>query len=93
MFAKIYRKCNLKASPSANIPTIAVAQTKQEANHGGDITERTLHIQQNMGDTPAHQTVGTDHAANVLSAVRDMVFATDVDEVELRRRISLILAS
>ena len=93
LFAKIYRKYNVQASSSAILPTIALEQTKKEANYGGDIIVCTLHIQQNMVDTPAHQTAGTDHAANVLSAVRDMVFATNVDEVELRRRISLILAT
>ena len=93
MFAKIYRKYNVQASSSANIPTIAVAQTKKEANNGGDIAGRTLLIQQITVDAPAHQTVGTDYNANVLSAVRDMVLTPDVDGDELRQRISLILAS
>ena len=70
-----------------------MVQTKKDANNGGDATERTLHIQHNTVDAPAHQTVGTDYTGNVHSAARDMVLSTDVDEDELRRRISLIIAS
>ena len=47
----------------------------------------------NTVDALAHQTEGIVYSAKVLAAVRDMVLLTDVDEVELRRKISLILAS
>ena len=45
-------------------------------------------------DVPAHQPVGMDHTIHVLSAARDMVLSSPfVDDDELRRKLSVILAA
>ena len=46
------------------------------------------------GEFPPHQPVGTDYTINVLSAARDMVLSSPfVDNGELRRKLSLLLAA